>query len=126
MTPRAIAKQALIDELESGRARLLTEDSGRCLLQAIRRRLQTITNNLYILRWIPEQGDDLYDVLVDGTSVVHVEIPRNGDRETVFDLVTVEVYQGRATTFTKTDRRKLEVALELAGVSPSIGGPAVH
>jgi hypothetical protein len=114
VTPRTMTEQALIDELQSGRARLLADESAGGLLHAIRRRLLTITNNLYILRWIPEQGEDLYDVLVDGTSVAHVEIPRGGNRETVFELSPVEAYQRRAASLTKTDRRKLQVAMQLA------------
>lgn len=92
----------------------MAEESARSLLYVIRRRLNTVTNNLYILRWIPEQGEDLYDVLVDGSSVVHVEIPRGEDRETAFELSPVDVYKRKATSLTKTDRRKLEVALQLA------------
>lgn len=114
MTPRTMTEQALIDELERGRAKLLAEESDQGLLQTIRRRLLTITNNLYILRWIPEQGEDLYDVLVDGTSVAHVEIPRGGNRETVFELSPLEAYQRPAANLTKTDRRKLEAAIQLA------------
>lgn len=114
MTALTMTEQALIAELEGGRARLLAEESARSLLQAIRRRLSTITNNLYILRWIPEQGEDLYDVLVDGTSIAHVEIPRGGNEETVFEVSPVEAYQRRTASLTKTDRRKIEVALRLA------------
>ena len=114
MTPRTMTEQALVDDLEKGRERLLTEETAQGLLKAIRRRLQTITSNLYILRWIPEQGEDLYDVLVDGTSVAHVEIPRGGDRETVVELSPVEAFRQRAATFTKPERRKLEIAMQLA------------
>lgn len=117
MTARTLTEQALIAELEGGRARLFAEESARSLLQAIRRRLHTITNNLYVLRWIPEQGEDLYDVLVDGISVVHVEIPRDGNEETVFEVSPVEVYQRRTASLTKADRRKIEVALRLARAS---------
>jgi hypothetical protein len=108
-----MTEQALVTELESGRARLLAGETSGVLLQAIRRRLQTITTSIYVLRWIPEQGEDLFDVLVDGTSVAHVEVPRGEERESVFEVLDVEAYRSR-TPLTKNERRKLEVALQLA------------
>jgi hypothetical protein len=108
-----MSEQALVDELENGRARLLAGETGGVLLRAIRRRLQTVSNNIYVLRWIPEQGEDLFDVLVDGTCVAHVEISRGEKQETVFDVSDVEAYR-RRTSLTKTDRRKLDVAVQLS------------
>lgn len=114
MAQQTLAEQALIAELEGERARLLADESARGLLQVIRRRLRTTTNNLYLVRCIPEQRENLYDVLVDGASVAHIEIRRGEVQETVFELSSVEAYQRRAMSLTKTDRRKLEVALQLA------------
>jgi hypothetical protein len=113
VTGRTLTEQALIAELEGGRARLLAGETGGVLLQALRTRLQTITTNIYVLRWIPEQGEDLFDVLVDGTRVAHVEVPRGQARESVFEVFDVEAYR-RRTPFTKNDRRKLDLALQLA------------
>jgi hypothetical protein len=109
-----MAEQALVDELEGGRRRLLTEDSEKELLKAIRQQMETITTNLYVVRWIPEQGEDLYDVLVDGTSVAHVEIPRGGAGEAVCQLLSLDDYRRRAASFTKQERRKFDLALQLA------------
>jgi hypothetical protein len=68
----------------------------------------------YILRWIPEQGEDLYDVLVDGATVAHIEIPRHiPAQETVFESWPVEEYRRTRGTVTKPERRKLELALQL-------------
>jgi hypothetical protein len=111
---RTLAEKTIIAELENGRTKLLAEESPRVLLDVIRRRLSTVTDNLYLLRWIPEQGEDLYEVLVDGSTVVHVEIPRGEKRETVFELSPVDVYRRSAASLTKTDRRKIEAALQLA------------
>ena len=79
----------------------------------LRQHLLSITRNLYILRWIPEQAEDLYDILVDGVTVVHIELPRDpGSTEIVFEKRSVKEYARRGMT--KPNRRKLELALELA------------
>jgi hypothetical protein len=75
----------------------------------------SITRNIYVVRWIPEQTEDLYDVLVDATTVVHVEISRAGHAaETVFETSTVAEYRQRHANLTRPERRKLDLALELS------------
>jgi hypothetical protein len=112
MTITRISEQQLVDELERGSAHLLADAPGRVLVEIVRRKLQTATSNLFIVHWIPEQEEDLYDVLVDGTSIVHVEIPRGEDRETVCEVSSIEQYAKLPRT--KPDRRKLEAAIQLA------------
>jgi hypothetical protein len=93
----------------------LTEHSSRSLLAALRRLLQSITPNLYILKWISEQGEDLYDILVDGTTVARIEIPRGrNDGQQMCRTMTVEEYIREQPSMTKPERRRLEVALNLA------------
>lgn len=85
------------------------------MLTVLRQLLQSITPNLYILKWIPEQGEDLYDVLVDGTTVARVEIPRAGaGGQKICRSSTVEQYIREQPGMTKLERRKLEVAMNLA------------
>lgn len=115
MTRHSPSNQQLAEELQRGREALLTEESSRSLLAALRQLLRSITPNLYILRWIPEQGEDLYDILVDGTTVARVEIPRaGGDGQKICSTSTVEEYIREQPGMTKLERRKLEVALNLA------------
>ncbi|MDH6258210.1 hypothetical protein [Bradyrhizobium sp. BR13661] len=103
----------MIDELETGREHLLSAPASRRLLSLLRHRLQSITRNLYVVHWIPEQAEDLYDILVDGTTVVQIELPRDpGSTEIVFEKSGVKEYARRRMS--KPDRRKLELALELA------------
>ncbi|WP_161829110.1 hypothetical protein [Steroidobacter agaridevorans] len=105
----------MIDELEKSREQLLSASSSEGLLRVLRRKLQSITPNVYVLRWIPEQGEDLYDVLVDGATVAHIEIPRrNPDQETVFETWPVEEYRRTRKILTTPERRKLQLALHLA------------
>lgn len=72
------SEQQLVDELVRGRELLFFDKSYTTLLHEIRKLVQSITPNLYILDWISEQTEDLYAVLVDTQIVVQVEIPRMG------------------------------------------------
>jgi hypothetical protein len=55
----------------------------------------------------------LYDVLVDGASVVHIAVSRDARTdEVVFEKFGIEEYLNMRLT--KPDRRKLELALRLA------------
>lgn len=115
MTRHSSSNQQIAEELQRGRAALLTNESSRSLLATLRQLLQSITPNLYILRWIPEQGEDLYDILVDGTTVARVEIPcAGGGGQKVCRTSTVEEYIREQPSMTKLERRKLEIALNLA------------
>lgn len=115
MTPRRRSEKQMIEELEAGREYLLSAPAARRLLSLLRRRLQAITRNVYVVRHIQEQTEDLYDILVDGITVVHIELPRDGDStEIVFEKNGVKEYLEARRQMTKPNRRKLELALELA------------
>jgi hypothetical protein len=116
----SLSDQKIKQELQLGREKLLTDESSRSLLSTLRRLLQSITPNLYVVRWIPEQGEDLYHVLIDGKSVAHIEISRvDGDVERVCRTWPVDEYIRENPNMTKLERRKLDIAIELAaGKSP--------
>jgi hypothetical protein len=83
----------MIDELKNERERLLSERSSPRLRSELRRRLQSITRDIYIIRSIARQGEEIYDVLVDGATVVNIEIPRNPQNgDAVFETRSVEEY----------------------------------
>ena len=112
MTRQSLTEKRMTDELERGRQQLLSDPSHK-LLSNLRRKLQSITRNIYVINWIPERAEDLYDVLVDGTSVVHIEVPRDARTDdVVFEKFGIEEYLKRRHG--KPDRRKFELALRLA------------
>ncbi len=115
MSSLTLTDKKMIDDLERSREQLLSKSSSHALIRVLRHNLQSITRNIYVFRWIPEQGEDLYDVLVDGVTVAHVEIPR-GDpyQESLFETWPVEEYRRTRQSLTKPERRKLELALQLA------------
>jgi hypothetical protein len=113
VTPRRRSEKQMIGELEAGREYLLSAPAARRLLSLLRHRLQSITRNVYIVRHITEQYEDLYDILVDGTTVVQIELPRDASTtEIVFEKSSVKEYARRGIT--KLHRRRLELALELS------------
>lgn len=115
MSEQSLSDQTMLDELERSREQLLSGSSAQGLVRVLRRKLQSITRNIYVLRWIPEQGEDLYDVLVDGVTVAHVELPRSDpDQVTIFETLLVEEYRLARRNLTKPERRKLDLALQLA------------
>jgi hypothetical protein len=109
------ARKKMVEELEQGRARLLSDPSSRQLLLALRHGLQSITRNIYIFQSIPEQLEDLYDVLVDATTVVHIGLPRDSlGGGVILEKWSVEEYRNSRKSLSKSTRRRLEAALELA------------
>ncbi|MBR0839078.1 hypothetical protein JQ607_02625 [Bradyrhizobium liaoningense] len=115
MTPRRLSEKQMIRELEAGREHLLSAPAARRLLWLLRHRLQSITRNVYIVRYVPDQTEELYDILVDGVTVVHIELPRDvSSTEIVFEKSGINEYLEACRHITKPNRRKLELALELA------------
>jgi len=77
--------------------------------------MQSITLNVYVVRWVVEQGEDLYDVLVDGKTVVHVQIPRASNNEQIsFQTWPVADHLRIRKDLPRPDRRRFELALKLA------------
>ncbi|MCA1512268.1 hypothetical protein [Bradyrhizobium sp. NBAIM01] len=115
VTPRRRSEKQILEELEAGREHLLSAPASRRLLSLLRRRLQSITRNVYVLRHIQEQTEDLYDILIDGATVIHIELPRDASStEIVFEKSGVKEYLETRRGITKPNRRRLELALELA------------
>ena len=113
MPKLSMSDKRTIGELENGRHRLLSEPSS--LLSNLRHKLGSITSNMYIFECVPEQGEDLYGVLVDGATVVHIEIPRNPQSgEVMFQRWSVKEYLNTPKTRPRGMRRRVfEIALRL-------------
>jgi hypothetical protein len=66
----------------------------------------------YTLDWIPEQGEDIYTILVDLDMVATVEVDRLDKASKPFvDAIPIKQYQHKLS---KKDQIKLSVALDLA------------
>jgi hypothetical protein len=87
------ADKEVIDVLRAGHERLLSDPSRRELLSAIRKGLGTISRNMYIVCHIPEQYEETYEVLVDGKTIVSVELPRKSvDAPVVLESWSLDDY----------------------------------
>ena len=70
------------------------------------------TNNAYVLHWIPEQLEDIYLVLIDGSYLVNIEINKHDiEASPVIERKEVDHY---LTSLSKINRIKLAVAKDLA------------
>jgi hypothetical protein len=115
MIHRSLTDQRMIDELNAGREWLFDGASSRKLLSALRRELHSITRNVYVFQCIPEQYENLYDVLIDGTTVARIEIPRDASNgQIIFEKWSVDEYLKIQKTLEKITSRKLQLAIELS------------
>ncbi|MCC7716732.1 hypothetical protein [Janthinobacterium lividum] len=75
-----------------------------------------------VINWIPEQGEDIYFVLVDEKRIVVIEVPRTAAAQDAFPVVdSLNVADYRNRKLSVDVRRKLDEALilmrEKAGTS---------
>ncbi len=97
-------------ELEASQRSLLVLHHFPRLLACLQKHFPQITSAL-ILGWTPEQLEDLYDVLINGTQVASLEIAKNGD-EIEFSVESAEDYAGKLKG--RPDKIQFAVALDLA------------
>jgi hypothetical protein len=70
---------------------------------------------MYVVFYIPEQCEEIYEVLVDGTTIASVELPRKSvDGSIVFESWALDDYLKRKGRLSKLSRRRLNFAIELA------------
>jgi hypothetical protein len=105
-----------IGELRAGREHLLSDPSRRELLSTIRRGLNTISRNMYVVFYIPEQCEEIYEVLVGGATIASVELPRKSvGGSVVFESWALNDYLNRKKgRLSKLSRRRLNFAIQLA------------
>lgn len=63
----------------------------------------------YVLHWIPEQAEDIYEVLVSADEVVIVEVPRSEGRA-MLERETLAQYESKCS---KVSKRKIAIACDL-------------
>jgi hypothetical protein len=111
---RRDAQVELEQRLERERVELLAGKGPPMLLEALRDQLPELADSVYIIANLPEQYEDIYDVLIGGTTVVHVEIPRPGiPQSMVVSQSTLDRYREMHASQSKSGRRRLDAALRL-------------
>ncbi|OLO02663.1 hypothetical protein BTW07_18490 [Salinicola socius] len=103
-------------ELLQSKEKLLGGIKSAELLSTLRDKFPDLTDNVFIVGWIPEQGEDIFTLLVDGEKVVEVEISRisPGENPVRFDVLTVQQYLKQNPALSKSARRKLDAAIQLS------------
>ncbi len=97
------------NELTQSRRALMDGDEGarlRAVLQARRADL----SRCIVVYWIPEQGEDIYEVL-HGSDVLRIEIPRDESAEVTVQSEALTDYMRRRHG--RPQRIKLAVALDI-------------
>lgn len=64
----------------------------------------------YVIDWIPEQGEDLYTVLINDELIVNVELSHDSLVAPIVDSITVKQYLHKLS---KSKQIQLAVALDL-------------
>ncbi|MCV2884715.1 hypothetical protein OE749_08405 [Aestuariibacter sp. AA17] len=71
-------------------------------------------STFYPLDWIPEQGEDIYIILINKLLVVKVEVDKfDKDKEAHLEIISIKEYR---KNLSKIGRLKLAVALDLANL----------
>lgn len=104
--------EKLKEELLGAKDALFSGEENAVLLEVLRSCFPAI-NLAFVLDWVPEQGEDIYWVLVDNSRVAMIEIPRSTNKTPEYPLIEVQSIDDYKTRLSKTARRKLIAALEL-------------
>lgn len=69
-------------------------------------------SSAYILKHIPDQAEEFYELMINGQSIVSVEVDRlNADAELIISELNFNYYR---SDLSKTNRIKFMVAVDLA------------
>ncbi|WP_106766551.1 hypothetical protein [Paenibacillus faecalis] len=104
-------EQELKEQLIKSNQSLFKSEEKRRLLEVIRSSFSEMKAT-YIVNWIPEQGEDIYKILINDNIIAEIELDRYSDEvEPIVEFEDVPHYlQG----LSKHNQIKLAVALDLA------------
>ncbi|MEB2280725.1 hypothetical protein LAV73_12025 [Lysinibacillus xylanilyticus] len=90
---------------------LFKSEENKRLLEVVRS-LYPEMKVAYIIDWIPEQGEDIYKLLIDNNIILEIELDRNNaEIKPIIEFKSITQYlQG----LSKQNQIKLGVALDLA------------
>jgi hypothetical protein len=100
-------------ELEASRQAIMSGDGDTRLCSALRS-YGTDASRCMVLQWIPEQGEEIYEVLHD-SEVLHLEIPRDSSEVFVRSEALTDYLRRRHG---RPHRIKLAVALDILQKGP--------
>lgn len=113
MTKTRLTEGIMREQLLSSKQRLLDGVLDARLLRTLEEQFPAAYQSAFIIEYIPEQAEDLYKVLISGTTIAAIEVPRSSSEPVSCEVMSVREYQARRRLI-KSDRRKLELAIRLA------------
>lgn len=94
------------------RSREVLREPGNSIFSILENKLGRI-DSAYALDWTPEESEDWYTILINGTDVVYLEVLRpNGE---LVDLQVISVEKYEKSLRYRQQKIKLLVALDLSG-----------
>jgi hypothetical protein len=112
-TGRQVTAETIRQRLLQGSADLLADKCKDVLGLALRHFFPGL-KRAFVMHWIPEQGEDIYWVLVSSTEIAEIEIPRAAYAESnpsSLRIMALDVYQKKRHS--RDVRQKLEIGVEL-------------
>lgn len=108
---QTMTEKSYRDELLLSQKFLTLDKKGLRITAALRERYPQMSS-AYILKHIPDQSEDFYDVMIDGKFIVSVQADR---LDTEAELIISELnFNSYRSDLSKTNRIKLMVAVDLA------------
>lgn len=98
------------EELVLSRDELFKKNCAPRLLEILRKNYPNL-DSAFVLHWIPEQGEDIYEVLINEDEVFTVEIPRVDAVDCIIKTLPMNKFIDQ--TRSKQKKIKLAVALDL-------------
>ncbi|WP_433943155.1 hypothetical protein [Paenibacillus sp. SN-8-1] len=91
---------------------LLFKSEDKITLLEVIKSFYTEMITAYIINWIPEQGEDIYKILINDSIIAEIELERNNSEiEPKVKTITISQY---LKGLNKQNQIKLAVALDLA------------
>ncbi len=104
-------EQDMRKQLVKSNKALFNSEDNKKLLEVIRS-LYPEMKVAYIIDWIPEQGEDIYKLLINENIILEIELDRFN--EEIEPIIKVESITHYLQGLSKQKQIKLAVALELA------------
>jgi len=105
-------------ELLAGQRFFLEDRRGRVLFSRIQAKFPK-SKTVILLNWVPEQGEDLYDILIDDEAVLKVEVPHSLSHSVELNFKYIQL-KNYMLGLSRSSQIKLAVALDLARAWPDV------
>lgn len=99
-------------QLIESRSSLFSDPKNRSLLEHLRNHYPEL-KTAYVIGWTPEQGEDIYRILVNTDTVCAIELSHDQEEPPLIESFPLNEYE---KNLSKTGRIKFAVAVDLATI----------